>query len=354
MSSYKGLGDRGQGIQKLAHILSTMVYGIEDKLDAIFYAFTKYPKTTDVNALLVNIKSARVDKDKVLKSDTAFLIVRDDMIEKTEEDAFKIESTSDKSKNSIKKLKKLHGIKNPNEVFQFSMSEETRASLVDHVQRDKFSIICAMKHKDNDLILYYLNDLKRLKDLIKESFIREAYEESIRFVSEQISGYCTDIMKNFNRALASQDELQEKDILDYQTSINYLEEAQVLKEHLESYLISPAALVTNIVAELKQINDKLNQDDLNNPLVTIYLDNLCMLKSSFMQLEENYSNSCRKFEKHFDELLQTVRELIRKNDFKQVAELLLNILQCLQALKNHLPSRAHESYSGIVKYLFNS
>ncbi|CAF4580786.1 unnamed protein product, partial [Rotaria sp. Silwood2] len=184
-----------------------------------------------------------------------------------------------------------------------------------------------------------------------ESFIQEAYKESIRFVSEQVSGYGTDIMKNFNRALASEDELQEKDILDYQTSINYLEEAQVLKEHLESYLISPAALVTNIVAELKQINDKLNQDDLNNPLVTIYLDNLCMLKSSFMQLEENYSNSCRKFEKHFDELLQTVHELIRKNDFKQVAELPLNILQCLQALKNHLPSRAHESYSGIVKYL---
>ncbi|CAF3859742.1 unnamed protein product, partial [Rotaria sordida] len=93
LSSYKSLGDRGQGIQKLAHILIAMVHGIEDKLDAIFYAFTKYPEETDINALLVNIKTAKVDEDVTFKSDTAFVTVLNDMIDKTEDDAFKIEPT---------------------------------------------------------------------------------------------------------------------------------------------------------------------------------------------------------------------------------------------------------------------
>jgi energy-coupling factor transporter ATP-binding protein EcfA2 len=302
LSSYQSLGDRGQGIQKLAHILISMVHGIQDELDAIFYAFTKYPETTDINALLLDIKRSKVDEDVTLRSDTAFVTVLSDMIEKTEDSAYKIEPTRDEPKKLIEKLKNIRGIRNPEEVFRFSMSEETRASIVDHIQRDKFSIICAMKYKDNDLVLYYLNDLQILKDLIKESFIRHTYEESVRFVSENISKHCTEIMEKFNRALASQDGLQEKDILDYQKSIKYLHQAQILKEHLGSSLLSPTSMLQNIITELNDIRRNLNEEELHSPLVTIYLDNLCMLKNSFTELEKNYSSTCKKFEKRFHEL----------------------------------------------------
>ena len=91
-----------------------------------------------------------------------------------------------------------------------------------------------------------------------------------------------EITEKFNRALASQDGLQQKDILDYQASIKYLEQAQILKEHLESYLLSPAALMQNIITKLNEISRNLNEEDLNSPLLTIYLDNLCMLKNSFI------------------------------------------------------------------------
>ncbi|CAF1361376.1 unnamed protein product [Rotaria magnacalcarata] len=208
-----------------------------------------------------------------------------------------------------------------------------------------------MKHKNNDLISYYLNDLKILKDLLKENGIRDAYEESIRFVSENITEYCNDSVKKFNRALSSQDGLREKDISDYQTSIKYIENAQILKEQLESRLVSPAILIQNIVIELNRLDDNLNQDDLNLSLIMIYLDNFSMLKNSFKELEENYCNSCRKFEKRFDKIVQTVHELIPKHDFQRIAELLLNIFQFVQALKNHLPSRVHELYGDIIKYI---
>ncbi|CAF1361391.1 unnamed protein product [Rotaria magnacalcarata] len=119
LSSYKSLGDRGEGIQELARILVSMIHGIEDKLDAIVYGFTKYPEDIDPNAELVNIKTSKVNEDAALQYDTAFVTVLNDMIDKTDNDAFKIEPTSNIPKKLIRKLKRVPGIKNPEEVFRF-------------------------------------------------------------------------------------------------------------------------------------------------------------------------------------------------------------------------------------------
>jgi energy-coupling factor transporter ATP-binding protein EcfA2 len=135
LSSFKGLGDRAQGIQKLAHILISMIRGIENKLDSIYYAFTKYPSKTDVNALLLERK-LKIDEDPSLQSDTAFTRVLIDMIEKTEETVEKIDPLHDNPKKLLKKIKKMRGIAFPQDVFCFSMSEKSRANIDRHLQRD--------------------------------------------------------------------------------------------------------------------------------------------------------------------------------------------------------------------------
>ncbi|CAF0999381.1 unnamed protein product [Adineta steineri] len=349
LSSYKSLGDRGQGIQKLAHILISMVHGIEDKLDAIYYAFTKYPEKTDIHALLLSIKTDQVDGDATLQSDIVFVKVLKDMIRKTKKGADKISPTTDSPKELIENLMDVRGIMYPAEVFRFSMSEETRATISDHVQRDKFSIICAMKHKDIDLVLYYLDDLQILNDLMKESFIRDIYKESVRFVSESIDNHSIEIKEKFNRLLASQDGLQRKDIIEYESSMKYLEHAQILKKHLGTSLLSPAALIQNIITKLNEIDRSLNEVELHSPFVTIYLDNLQMLKDSFVELKENYNSSCKKFQKHFNELVQNARDLIPNNNFTEIAEILLNIFQSARALEKHLHEQVQKAYSNTVK-----
>ncbi|CAF1084596.1 unnamed protein product [Adineta steineri] len=351
LSSYKSLGDRGQGIQKLAHILISMVHGIEDKLGAIYYGFTKYPEKTDIHALLLSIKADQVDRDVTLQSDIVFVKVLKDMIRKTRNGADKINPTTNSPKELIENLMDVRGIMYPGEVFRFSMSAETRASISDHIQRDKFGIICAMKHKDIDLVLYYLNDLQILNDLMKDSFIRDVYEESIRFLSESINNYSTEIKEKFNRLLASQDGLQRKDIIDYESSIKYLEHAQILKKHLGTSLLSPAALIQNIITKLNEIDRSLNEVELHTPSVTIYLDNLQMLKDSFVELKENYNSSCKKFQMRFNELVQDARDLIPDNNFKEISEILLTILQSARALEKHLHEQVQEAYSNTVKDL---
>ncbi|CAF3702586.1 unnamed protein product, partial [Rotaria sp. Silwood1] len=50
-----------------------MVRGIDNKLTAIVYAFTKYPPETDINALLIDIKRSKVDTNSSLRSNSAFM-----------------------------------------------------------------------------------------------------------------------------------------------------------------------------------------------------------------------------------------------------------------------------------------
>ena len=352
--SSKGLGDRGQGVQKLAHILISMVHGIQDKLDAIVYGFTKFSASTDINAVLLETKRAKVDKDPSLQSDTTFVSVLKDMIEKTADNPMKIEPTKDDPKKLVRKLTNLRGIKNPQEVFRFSMSAETRAAISDHVQQDKFSIICAMKHKDYELINYYLNDLQILKDLLKENFIRDVYEESVRFVSESISNYSTEIKEKFNRVLASQDGLQNKDILNYRTAINYLENARILKEHLQSTLVAPASMIQNIINQLNERSHNLVEEELRSPLVITYLKNLSELKNSFTELRESYHNTCKTFQTRLDELIEIARKLIPTHDFKQIADVLLNVYQSACVLQDHTDAQVQEAYGDLVKYLLRN
>ena len=352
--SYKSLGDRGQGVQKLAHILINMIHGIKDKLDAIVYAFTKFPASTCVHALLLDIKKSKVDEDATLRSDIAFVSVLKDMIKKTKNGATKIEPTKDDPMELIEKLNNTCGIRYPGEVFRFSMGEETRAALSDHAQRDKFSIICAMKYKDYELINYYLNDLQILRDLLKEIFIRDVYDESVRFVSESINNYSIEMKEKFNRVLASQDGLQNKDILDYRRAINYLENAQVLKEHLQSTLVAPASMVQNIINQLNERSQSLAEEELRSPLVIIYLKNLSELKNSFVELRESYHSTCKMFQTRFDELIETARKLIPTHDFKQIADVLFNVYQSACVLQNHIDGQVQETYGDVVKYLLRN
>ncbi|CAF3144286.1 unnamed protein product [Rotaria sp. Silwood2] len=350
LSSYKSLGDRGQGIQKLTEILINMVHGIDNKLKAIVYAFTKYPPESDIYPMLRDIRKSKVDTNSSLRSDSAFMAVLMDMIEKTEDRAFKIDPIKDNPKELIQQLRRIKGIQHPEEVFRFSMSGETRATIDKHVQRDRFGISYAMKNKNNKLLSYYLNDLKILKDLIKKYDIPEAYKQSISSISESIRQYCAEEEEKFNRVMTSRNGLKE-DIRDYQACVEYLQQIQLTKEYIEPSLAAPETLMQKITSRLEERMRTLQKEDLDSPLIEIYLDNFRMLKTSFNELETDYSNCCNEFEKRFDDLVQTASEPILKNDFKHVAEIFIKISKSSHILKNHLYEQINKKYNDIVQLL---
>ncbi|CAF4754946.1 unnamed protein product [Rotaria sp. Silwood2] len=247
LSSLKGLGDRAQGIQDLAHILIKMISNIEDRLDAIHYAFTKYPSKTDIHAYILNIKEKVIDQDPLLRSDKAFVAVLKDLIRKTMKKAQKIDPIYGDPKFFIETLQRAEGITFPEEAFRFSMSPDTQKTISNEAQRYEMSIRCAAKHKNIDLVKYYLDILKVLKDLTKEGFVKDAYEKCLRFISENIEESCSVVKEKFARAFESQDGLREGDVREYKTFLEYIQAIQKpLGGHLESGLVSPTALIQNI------------------------------------------------------------------------------------------------------------
>ena len=351
LSSYLRLGDKGEGVKKLAHILVNMVHGIQDRLDAIFYAFTKYPETMNITTSLRNIKTWQVDNDPSLRSDSIFVKVLSDMIEKTEHGAYKIDPVKDDPRKLMRELQRVRSIAYPGEVFQYSMSEETQATIANQVHKYKSSIMCALKHKDIALVMYYLNTFKTLKDLIKQSFVRDAYEDSIGFVSQSVDDYSRDVKQKFKRALTSQDGLKEENIYDYKTCIEYIQKIQILREHLASKLMSSATLMQNIHSELQEKSLALKEECLHSPLVGIYLHNLRMLRNSFEELESQYNESCKDFAERCEKLVQSAREPIYANDFKQVAKIIHTLYKSSHVLKEHLGRHVEEKYRNIVEML---
>ncbi|CAF4926654.1 unnamed protein product, partial [Rotaria sp. Silwood1] len=213
ISSYTTLGGRGEGIQRLAHILINMIHGVEERLESIVYAFTRYPPNENINALLLNIKLNKVDQDRYLSRDNVFVAVLKDMIQKTENDkAYKIDPIHGDRKPLIRELQRLCGIQYPQQVIRFSMSGETREAIINQIQRDKLNVICSLKHKDSDLVLYYLNNVKIFNELIEHNAVQEAYEVSKKSVNESFVKHCADETDKIKRLVASNVELKQKDL----------------------------------------------------------------------------------------------------------------------------------------------
>ncbi|UJR35219.1 hypothetical protein I4U23_027985 [Adineta vaga] len=335
LSSYDNLGRRGAGIQALAQVLVNM-FGetIEDKFSSILYAFTKFPKKTDVSAILMDIRRWRENQDTTSNSDRACVAVLDDMIKKAKEKTVIIDPIHDHPKESMNKLKTIDGIQSPTDVFHFPMSDETKSNIYKHVQRNKDNIDCMMKQKNIELVLYYLNDWKKLIDLLQQDDIEEDYTKYKRSISNSIDKYRREVIERFNRAMVSQDGLKENDIKDYEIAVKYFQQIHIIKEHIGSSLPSPNDLIQNVNEQLEKRESVLNGEDLDNPHIGIYLGNFYMLKTLFNELETPYNTICNMLERRFDKLVHLVHEFLLKNDFTYIAEIVVKISKSTDHLQD--------------------
>lgn len=344
LSSYMSLGDRGEGIIKLVHILINMIDGIKDRLNAILYAFTKYPSTTDIHPVLSDIKKSKVNEDVILRSDTAFVAVLEDMIDKTKGNDAKIDPIDGNPGNLIQKLQRLQGIRYPGEVFRFAISEQTQSTIRKQTQKYKSSIMCAFKNKDIDLVMYYLNNLKVLND-----FVQDTYADSIQSLSKDIEQYYTAVMEKFNRYFVSQDGLRDEDIQEYRIAHEYIQQIQTLRIHLGSKLVSVDIFIENILSELGKRNVALRDENLYSPSIGMFLDNLHRLQSSIKELEPYYKKTCEDFSKRFElTLVEPIPILISSNEFKQVADIMSIVSKCVPILNHHIDGKVEENYRSII------
>ena len=352
LSSFKSLGDRAQGIRKLAYMLVNMVNGIEKRLKSITYAFTKYPKDENINALLTSINT-EVKKDPNLNKDKAFMKVFKDMLDKTREKTLKIDPINGNRKEVYDKLKSTKGIKFPGEVFQFPLNEKTQAIVQNQIQKDISNIRNSLKYQDNELILYSLNNIKTLKDILKKSFVRDAYNSATKLICENLANYRTEIITKFNRALNSQDGLRDEDIDDYKVAIDHIEKAQVFQSYIEEELSSSAFLKENIRQELKRIKSSLKDQQLSSPSIKVYLDNILLISNSLPEFKAQYESDLKDFSDLIESFIPKMVDFIKSNDINSFSEDAIKLYNCLPNFKAHLmvKVKVEETYKQAIRTL---
>ena len=121
LSSFDTLGGRGEGIRKLAHLLTNVMNEINERLYATYYVFTKYSRDRDINSLLYDIKTSQIDRDPILQSADAFGAVSSDMIEKSEDTCCRIDPLGNSPKDLLIRLYRMRSIQRSKDVFFFSL-----------------------------------------------------------------------------------------------------------------------------------------------------------------------------------------------------------------------------------------
>ena len=74
----------------------------------------------------------------------------------------------------------------------------------------------------------------------------------------------------------------------------------------------------NINAGIQKISQTLIKEDLNNPLIGIYLNNLFLLKNFLVQFENLYTNTCEDLAEGLEELIRSATKFILTNEFIHV------------------------------------
>ncbi|KAL4445289.1 hypothetical protein ABPG74_022102, partial [Tetrahymena malaccensis] len=332
LASNLSIGDRGEGIRRLAHTLVGLIKKVDDYLYSFSYLFTKFndKNIEQIAAQLQNILSS-IHKNAEENSDQQFVSLFEDMVEKAQHQkgGQKIEPLNGKPQDYLKELIKKKPIENPGEVFEISISEKSNSTIHDQVNLHKQSIISAMKRSDYLLIKYKLDDMYFLIETLGFTYLKQTYEESVNYVKDNLMKDYNQITEDFNRNLKKNNKLDIEDVKQYQNCVNQFQQIDKLrKDHLGNDVLSSDSLIQNLIRQIEEIYQQLDQESIyeynsqkNN------FDNFKLLSQEFPLLEEKYQKLCRKLQDIQAQILNEAENALKSNDYIQFSTKLLQIKQ---------------------------
>ena len=198
--SYQSIGDNFEGLKSLTHLLAGFIPGIQDQITAFSYLFTKYPEgqREAIHASLVDINKRLTDEEK---SDSSFMNLFRDLLRKTRQRVRVLDPINDKPGDILDELAESRPIHDPDEVFQFSITEKSKAIVHEQVRIHQLSIMSATKRSEYSLIKYKLDQLKRLNELLHLNYIEEIYSDCVRHISQHLSTEYEEGTSTLNRCL---------------------------------------------------------------------------------------------------------------------------------------------------------
>ena len=377
LSNYEGMGERGQGIQKLAHIIGNMIANIDDRLSSITYGFTKYPTEwtiSDINAKVTTLKKTKVDVDEFLSSDTAFVSVLKDIISKTSNEKNQhciIDALDGNPQNLTQLLLNSTPIKNPDEAFVFSLSDASNKAIESHAQTRGLAIANACKNQNLDLVKYYLDCFSRMIKLLPDQqVISDAFQKSVQYVRDYMKN-CFNIAKEKLDLERSSEGIEERHIKSYFETYNTFVKMKRISTELSD--IPTGEFISHVRKELqertKYITDRLpnksdllenesqqsleNEDDsedgnirntlnfdiLSEKITLPHLNNCKLISNYFPEIKGEYFEIKRAVTTSINCLVEITQKSIQESAFVTFANCISALLKCEELIKTHIPKK---------------
>jgi energy-coupling factor transporter ATP-binding protein EcfA2 len=353
--NYLDVGGRGEGIKKLAHLLVRMIKNIEDYLSCFNYIFTKWPNV-DIHTRLSNIKETSIDINQEESDDKSFVSLFVDILEKTENGAKSLDPINHKPIEFLKKFKEGASIHNPKDVFNFSLDESTRNAVNEQVRIYQLSIISAIKRSEYELAMVNLNDLKYLKDSLKEDSIESVFKSSVDFIKQNIGEEFSRNKDELNKIIDQNIRLSIEDVNQYKKQVEKFEGLKFFKDYgiSDSYSEAMVKNLENKVNDCVEIVKGYDDLCLNMRDIKVILDNIKLIGHDFKEVLSFYDSICNsnhgiihvKLLSMNDEIEQS----LQSNDLDQVSRKLSSLLKTSKYLGEHLNiPKLNEIYQTLVQ-----
>ena len=336
--SYKRIGDKCEGVKQLVHLLAGFIPSIKDHIRAFSYIFTKYPddeKKTISKTLEAVFKSLNNEE----KSDIGFIDVLKDMIKKTRSgtSAYALDPIKDHPGNMLDSLADSPAIENPDEVFELSITKDSKITIQKQLQLDRKHIESATRRFDYLLVKYKLDQMKRLNDLLHENYIEQIYNECTRYVTKHLDDEYQNGTSTFDRCLHNQTVLTNEDIQQYQTYISRFQLVDNWKEdHLGVEVVHSTAFTTHLNQSVKKICELLQETNIDYTSVKNNLDKLKLISNFFSNITSLYEQTCESMINKYNLIIQSFKNFVCANEFTESAKCLVMLANARMNLVEHL------------------
>lgn len=347
--SNKSVGDRGELIKALAHLLVGIVANIKDHLDSFSYLFTKYSENElrQVYASLASIKNHLTLEEK---SDAAFVALFESMLEGTEDGALGIDPLNDEPKKILRVLTKIKAISHPEEVFQFSATEKSKAALKDQVAKHQLAIQRATTEGDYALILYKLDELKILINLLNQDFIKQTYQECIKFILKHLEKQYTSAVDLLDKGCSDDVHLSDRDLEKYVNIVKELDTVGAVRlQHLGHEAKQSAGLIQHTIFKASNLIKDLAQHDVRDRILKSRLDKLKLLAKSFEEVKHIYKQQCSLLNEQSVELVKSIRNSLSISDLSKIEHDLTTLHKMGKELYEHLDEQATKQHYELIK-----
>ncbi|CAF0938955.1 unnamed protein product [Adineta steineri] len=187
------------------------------------------------------------------------------MLQKTSKAVLVIDPINDNPGAILDELVQSASIDRPDEVFQFSITEKSKAVVKEQVRKHQLSIMSATKRSEYKFAKYKLDQLKRLSELLSQDYIEQIYHDCTRYISKHLLEEYQEGTSALNRCLMDQTILNNEDIQKYQKRIDHAKHAEELKkEHIEMEVIYSSAFTLYLNQQVDIVLENLREKDIND------------------------------------------------------------------------------------------